>query len=252
MIRILIVDDHSMVREGLKRFLGTEPDFEVIEAADGDSAVELAKAHQPDVILIDLVLPGVDGIAATARCLEVSPGSKVVILTSFPDDDKVLPAIRAGALSYLLKDVSAEELVRAVRDAADGKPYFHAMAGRRLLREVTASRRDEGAADRAASPGEDRAADSGAVPSVDRLMQRVDEQSDDRDAGGADEPVEPLTAREREVLACIARGLTNREIADELCISERTVKAHVSSLLGKLGLPDRTNLAIYALRRGIK
>lgn len=208
MIRVLIVDDHPLVREGLKRFLALEPDFEVAEAPDGETAIELAAAFRPHVILMDLILPGIDGVEATARSVEASPDSNVIILTSLPDDDRVLPAIRAGALSYLLKDVSADDLVRAVRDAALGKPTFHPLAAERLMHAVK-------------SP-EPRSA-----------------------------PKHELTARELEVLACIGRGLSNREIAGALHISERTVKAHVSNLLAKLNCPDRTNLAIYAIRNRI-
>jgi len=207
-IRVLIVDDHPLVREGLRRFLALEPDFDVAEAPDGETAATLAASFLPHVVLMDLILPTIDGVEATARVLEVSPDSKVVILTSLPDDDRVLPAIRAGALSYLLKDVSADDLIRAVRDAAKGKSTFHPLATERLMHAV---------------------------------------KGPDTDA----DPTYALTARELEVLGCIGRGLNNREIADELYISERTVKAHVSSLLAKLDCADRTNLAIYAIRNRI-
>lgn len=208
MIRILIVDDHALVRAGLKKFLSTEPDFEVLEAANGEDAVILSGEHRPDVILMDLMLPGIDGVEATKRCLEAHPEAKVIILTSLPDDDKVLPAIRAGALSYLLKDVSPEELIDAVRDAARGKATFHPVAAQRMMQAV---------------------------------------QNPPAPAG----EYEALTPRELEVLACVGRGMENKEIAEELGITERTVKAHVTNLLAKLDCPNRVSLAIYAVRNGI-
>lgn len=206
MIRVMIVDDHELVREGLKLFLATEPGIEVAaEAADGDAAAALAAELRPDVILMDLMLPGVDGVQATRRCLAASPGSRVIVLTSKADDGLVLPAIRAGALSYLLKDVSAAELAAAIRDAAAGKPAFHPMAAARIAEEL------------------------GAAPKRPQ---------------GADE----ISPREMEVLALIGQGLGNKEIGERLFITERTVKAHVSRLLEKLGLRDRTQLAIYAVQ----
>lgn len=135
-MRILIVDDHPLVRVGLRNFLSTEPDFELFEAVDGPDALKQASALQPDVILMDLVMPGMDGVTATAQCLEASPRSKVIILTSVPDDTRVLPAIRAGALSYLLKDVLADDLVKAIRDAAAGKASFHPLAADRMVRAL--------------------------------------------------------------------------------------------------------------------
>lgn len=209
MISVLLVDDHGMVREGLKYYLETEDDITVIgEAGDGSEAAELAKQLAPDVIMMDLIMPGVDGVEGTRLCLAASPNSKVIVLTSKAEDDLVLPAIKAGALSYLLKDVSAEELAWAVRDAVAGKPIFHPVASKRMAQEVSGSNK-----------GTDKA--------------------------------DQISPRELEVLKLIARGLGNREIGEQLFISERTVKSHVTHLLEKLNLRDRTQLAIHALRNNL-
>lgn len=202
-IRVLIADDHEVVRRGLRSFLATEPEIAVVaEAADGEAAVRLAEAHRPDVVLMDLVMPGLDGVEATRRILAVSPESRVIVLTSYPDDERVVPAIRAGALSYLLKDVAPDQLIAAIRAAKRGEPVLHPVAATRLMQEMH------------------------------------------RPSSSAPE----LTPREREVLALVAKGLSNQEIAARLYIAERTVKSHISSLLAKLGLEDRTQLAIYAIR----
>ncbi len=209
MISVLLVDDHGMVREGLKYYLETEDDITVVgEAGDGRVAAELAKKLTPDVIMMDLIMPGVDGVEGTRLCLAASPDSKVIVLTSKAEDDLVLPSIKAGALSYLLKDVSAEELAGAVRDAAAGKPTFHSVASAKMAQEVSGTNKDTDKADL-------------------------------------------ISPRELEVLKLIARGLGNREIGEQLFISERTVKSHVTHLLEKLNLRDRTQLAIYALRNNI-
>jgi len=209
MISVLLVDDHGMVREGLKYYLDTEDDINVVgEAGDGSEAAELAKKLTPDVIMMDLIMPGVDGVEGTRLCLAASPNSKVIVLTSKAEDDLVLPAIKSGALSYLLKDVSAAELAGAVRDAAAGKPTFHPVASIRMAQEV-----------------------SGSNKGTDKTDQ--------------------ISPRELEVLKLIARGLGNREIGEQLFISERTVKSHVTHLLEKLNLRDRTQLAIYALRNNL-
>lgn len=209
MIRILLVDDHQLVREGLKIYLATEPGIEVAgEAADGETAAVMAAELQPDVILMDLMMPGMNGVEATRRCLVESPAAKVIILTSKAEDDLVLPALRAGAFSYLLKDVSAEELTAAIKDAAVGKPAYHPIAASRILTELSSSDK----------PGP--------------------------------HTVE-ISPREMEVLALIAQGLDNKEIGERLFIAERTVKSHVSSLLEKLELRDRTQLAIYAMQNGV-
>lgn len=207
MIRLMLVDDHKMVREGLKSYLATEPDIQVAgEAADGAAAASVAAELKPDVILMDLIMPGTDGVEGTRLCLAASPSSRVVVLTSMPDDDRVLPAIRAGALSYLLKDVSAEDLARAIREAASGRPTLHPVAAQRMMQELSGPPRRE--------------------PSV-----------------------HDISPREMEVLQLIGKGLGNREIGDRLYIGERTVKTHVSHLLEKLNLQDRTQLAIYAVQR---
>lgn len=206
MIRVLLVDDHGMVREGLKIYLATEAEIEVVgEAEDGAAAAVKAAALKPDVILMDLLMPGVDGVEGTKLCLSASPGSRVVVLTSKADDDLVLPAIRAGALSYLLKDLSASELSAAIHSAAAGKPTLHPMAASRMIQELHPSPK---------SPG------------------------------GPDE----ISPREMDVLKLIGKGLGNQEIGKQLFIAEQTVKTHVTHLLEKLNLRDRTQLAIYAIQ----
>ena len=221
-IRVLIVDDHAVVRQGLRTFLELQDDpaalaIEVVgEAADGVQAVELARRLQPDVVLLDLVMPVMGGIEAAPRIIEGSPRSRVIILTSFGEEDKLLPAIRAGAQGYLLKDIPPNELVQAVRAAYLGKVQLHPDIARMLLTAV-ATREPPSALPASPAP---------ATP-------------------------DDLTERELEVLRLIAAGLNNRQIADRLVISEKTVKTHVSSILGKLHVEDRTQAAVYALRHGL-
>jgi two-component system, NarL family, response regulator LiaR len=206
-IRVLIADDHAVVRQGLRTFLELQGDIEVVaDVADGEAALEAAAKHQPDVVLMDLVMPGVGGVEAIGRLRDAQPQARVLVLTSFLDDDKLFPAVRAGAAGYLLKDVEPGELVRAIRTVADGESLLHPAVAARLMEEVADAR-----------------------------------------------PVaeEALTAREREVLLLIARGMPNKLIARELQIAEKTVKTHVSSILGKLGLTDRTQAALYAVRSGL-
>jgi len=208
-IRVLIADDHAVVRQGLRTFLALQDGIDVVsEAADGAEAVAAVERLGPDVVLMDLVMPGVDGIEATRRIRDRRPATRVIALTSFADDDKVFPAVRAGAAGYLLKDVQPAELVRAIRDAHAGRALLHPAVAARLMEEVAA-----------AAPPERR--DDG------------------------------LTPREREVLRLIAGGLANKAIALRLGLSERTVKTHVSNILTKLGLTDRTQAAVYALRHGL-
>jgi two-component system, NarL family, response regulator LiaR len=204
---LLLVDDHAIVRRGLRAYLSLQPDLEIVgEAESGEAGVALAATTLPHVVLMDLLMPGgIDGIEATRRIRAVSPSTQVIVLTSYADDERVFPAIKAGALSYLLKDTGPEELVRAVRGAARGEAVLHPSVAARLMQEIT----------------------SDPAPS----------------------PLDELTEREREVLTCIAQGMSNKEIADHLVIGERTVKTHVSNVLGKLHLADRTQAAIYALRQ---
>jgi DNA-binding NarL/FixJ family response regulator len=209
MIRLLIADDHAVVRQGLRTFLELQEGIEVVaEAADGEEAVAAAERTTPDVILLDLVMPRLDGVAAIHRIREVSPASRVIVLTSFFDDGRLFPAVRAGAAGYLLKDVQPQELVRAIRTVHDGNALLAPEVAARVLEEV---------------------------------------------AGGGERPrsSESLTPREREVLALIARGRSNKAIARELAVSEKTVKTHVSNLLGKLGVADRTQAAVLAVREGL-
>jgi NarL family two-component system response regulator LiaR len=209
MIRVLIADDHAVVREGLRGFLALQEDVEVVaEAADGEEAVAAAERLTPDVALVDLVMPRVDGIEAIRRIRAVAPATRVIVLTSFADEDRMLPAVRAGAVGYLLKDVDPKDLVAAVRTVNDGGTLLHPAVIRELVREVAGARRQP-------------AADS------------------------------PLTAREREVLGLIVRGRANKAIAFELGVAEKTVKTHVSNILGKLGVTDRTQAALYAVREGL-
>jgi NarL family two-component system response regulator LiaR len=214
---VLIVDDHQVVRGGLRTFLDLNDDIEVVgEARDGLEGVELAARLEPDVVLMDIVMPRLDGIEATRRIKERSASVGVIALTSFVGDDQVLPALEAGASSYLLKDVTPEELVDAVRALHRGEARLHPDALRKVMEAAMGQR-------------------PGAAPA------RPPEAS----------PPEDLTERELEVVALVAQGLSNREIADTFVISEKTVKTHIGHILAKLGLKDRTQLAIYALRHGL-
>ena len=205
MIRVLVADDHAVVRQGLRTFLELQEDIEVVaDAADGRAALAAVAEHQPDVVLMDLVMPGLDGIEAIRRITGERPLTRVIALTSFLDDDKVFPAVRAGAAGYVLKDVEPPELVQAIRTVHAGEALLHPAVAARLMDEVAA-------------------------------------------AGGRDTP-ENLTPREREVVELIARGLSNKRIALELGIAEKTVKTHVSNILSKLGLTDRTQVALHAVR----
>ena len=207
-IRILIVDDHAIVREGLQTLLSEEADIEVVgQAANGAEAIALVVDRRPDVVLMDLVMPEMDGIQATRKLREIAPSSRVLVLTSFTDDQRVRDAIQAGAIGYLLKDVLKPELLRAIHDAALGKPTLHPEAQRRLMRQVS-----EPAA---------------AAPHLD------------------------LTERETSVLKLIAQGQSNKEIAAALHLTEGTVKGYVSAILAKLGVADRTQAALYAVKHGL-
>jgi two-component system, NarL family, response regulator LiaR len=208
-IRVLIADDHAIVREGLRALIGSEPGMELIgEAADGSESVEQARSLQPDVILLDLVMPRKDGIQAIQEIKYENPAARILVLTSFAEDEKIFPAIKAGALGYLLKDSTPQELLQAIRSVYRGEPSLHPTIARKLIQELNHP------------PG---------LPPTE----------------------EPLTEQEIKVLSLVARGLSNQEIADQLGVSERTVRVHVSSILGKLHLANRTQAALYALREGI-
>jgi NarL family two-component system response regulator LiaR len=208
-IRVLVVDDHAVVRQGLRTFLELQEDMEVVgEAGDGEQALAAAVELEPDVILMDLVMPELDGVSAIERLRVVAPATRVIVLTSFLDEDKVLPAVRAGAAGYLLKDVQPAELVRAIRMVDHGEALLHPAVAARMLDEIA---------------GHGQQADRHAL----------------------------LTARELEVLALLARGRANKAIAFDLGVAEKTVKTHVGNILGKLGLADRTQAALYAVREGL-
>jgi NarL family two-component system response regulator LiaR len=202
-----LVDDHRVVRQGLRDFLELHDQIEVVgEAGSGEEGIRMARELLPDVVLMDLVMPGMDGVEATRHLTAVSPSSRVIVLTSFADDDKIFPAIKAGAISYLLKDISPEDLAHAVFAAQRNEAVLHPDVAVRLMHEFNVS----------------------------------------REMGT---PIDQLTERELDVLRLIAKGKSNKEIADTLVISEKTVKTHVSNLLSKLHLADRTQAAIYALRQ---
>ncbi|MFL5759722.1 MAG: response regulator [Thermomicrobiales bacterium] len=208
-IRVFLADDHAIVRKGIHALLATEPDIEVIgEAADGRVAVADVLRLRPDVTLMDLVLPKVDGIEAISQITASWPDAKILVLTSFATDDKVFPAVKAGARGYLLKDSGPEELVQAIRQVHRGEAWLDPSIARKVLQEL---------------------------------------------ARGSDRPPtrDPLTPREVDVLRLVARGLGNQQIADELSLSEATVRTHVSTILGKLQLASRTQAALYALREGL-
>jgi len=208
-IKVLLVDDHEMVRIGLSAVLSTEEDLEVVgEAASGADAIRLAREYGPDVILMDLVMEGMDGVETTRRIMEMMPDCKVIVLTSYVDDDKLYPVIEAGAFSYLLKTSRASEIADAIRAAARGQSVLEPQVAAKMMNRLRQPQR------RAAAH-------------------------------------EELTEREMEVLRLIAQGKSNQEIADELFIGVKTVKFHVTNLLAKLGLEDRTQAAIYALKNGL-
>ena len=220
MIRLLIADDHAMVRRGLQVFLATQAEIEMVgEAANGEETLETAKHLNPDVVLMDLNMPILNGIDTTARLKKEQPHIKVIVLTSFIDYDHVLPAIRAGARGYLLKDIEPEDLVAAIRRVNEGQVELHPDAAGLLMTHVTSP---AGADETSASGHQEEAAQ-----------------------------LDKLTRREQEVLQLIASGMNNREISEALYITEKTVKTHVSHLLDKLGVADRTQAAIYALKHGI-
>ena len=208
-IRILIADDHAVVRRGLRTILLSEPEMELAdEAADGMEAVLKARACRPDVILLDMVMPRLDGLGAIQQIKHENPAARILVLTSFAEDDKLFPAIKSGALGYLLKDSAPEQLLQAIRDVYAGKSSLDPSVALKLIRELN------------------RPSDLPLSP-------------------------DPLSDRELEVLKLVARGLTNQEIADTLIIGERTVGNHISSILSKLHLANRTQAALYALREGI-
>jgi len=207
-IRVLLVDDHAVVREGLRAFLELQEGIEVAgEAGDGEEGVAAAERLRPDVVLMDLVMPRLDGVGAMRELRRRLPAVKVIVLTSFADDEMLLPAVQAGAAGYLLKNAQPRELARAVRAAHAGEALLDPQIAARLLQSI------------ARPAGEARA--------------------------------DPLTRREREVLELIARGLSNKRIARELGIAEKTVKTHVGHVLAKLGVTDRTQAALHAVRAGL-
>ena len=209
-ITVLIVDDHEMVRKGAVGYLQTQPDIIVIsEAGSGEEAIELVKEQIPDVVLMDLVLPGMDGVAATRQVKDISPRTQIIVLTSYHQDEYIFPALQAGAISYLLKDVKASQLVDAIRRAARGEATLHPRVALRVIKQF----KREDAKQR-------------------KLLTE-------------------LTDREMEVLTLIARGCSNQKIAEQLFISVGTVKGHVSNILSKLHLADRTQAAVYAWQEGI-
>jgi NarL family two-component system response regulator LiaR len=208
-IRVMIADDHAIVRKGIRALLATEPGIDVVgEAQNGQQAIAEASRLRPDVILMDLVMPEVDGIAATEHITAHQDQVRILVLTSFATDDKIFPAIKAGALGYLLKDTGPQDLVQAIRQVCRGESFLHPLVARKLLQELSQP--------------------TGNPPTPD-----------------------PLTSREVEVLRLVAQGHSNQEIADELTISEATVRTHVSNILGKLHLASRTQAALYALREGL-
>jgi NarL family two-component system response regulator LiaR len=213
MIDVLIADDHSIVRRGLRTLISGEPDMKVAgEAADGYDVVAQARELHPDVILLDLVMPGQNGLEALAQIKTENPEARVLVLTSFGDNDRVFSAIRAGASGYLLKDASPEQLLQAIHDVYNGESHLHPTIALKMLREL-----------------------------------------DNPDTETANRPLtdDPLSEREVDVLRLVAQGASNQEIAKTLTISERTVGNHIGSILRKLHLANRTQAALYALRRGL-
>lgn len=208
-IRILLVDDHKIVRQGVRAFFDAHEGIEVIgEAGSGAEAVKLVEERVPDVVLMDLIMPGMDGVEATRLAKSISPRTQIVVLTSYHDDEHIFPALQAGALSYILKDVEMEELAEAVFKASRGEATLHPQVASRVIQELHGRKKDKNTLE-----------------------------------------VE-LTRREMEILKAVAQGMSNSEIAEELVISKYTVKGHVSNILSKLHLADRTQAAVYAWQQG--
>jgi two-component system, NarL family, response regulator LiaR len=209
-ITVLLVDDHEVVRSGVSAFLASQPDFEVVgEAKSGTEAVDLVQKTVPDVVLMDLVMAKMDGVEATRQVKTVSPRTKIVVLTSYHQDEYIFPALQAGAISYILKDVKMDELADALRRASQGEATLHPRVASRVIQELHGANREEL------------------------------------------NPYTELTDREMEVLKLIAKGQSNSAIAESLVISVNTVKGHVSNILSKLHLADRTQAAVYAWQQGI-
>jgi two-component system, NarL family, response regulator LiaR len=209
-IRVLVVDDHRLVRKGVISLLQTASEIEVVgEAENGELAVAEAIALQPDVVLLDLSMPVADGLTAIPALKKLKPAPSILVLTSFSEDERVFAAVRAGALGYVLKDCSPEQLVEAIKSVSRGQPSLSSDVAQKLVRQVHRS----------------------STPSI--------------------RPIEPLSDRELEVLKLVAAGLSNSDIAERLAISERTVGAHISRILDKLGVANRTQAALYAMREGL-
>jgi len=209
-ITVLLVDDHEVVRQGVRFFLDARSDFVVVgEAESGKAAVRFAEEHVPDVVLMDLVMPEMDGVEATRQVKNISPRTQVVVLTSYHEDEHIFPALQAGAISYILKDIRMEELAEAIQRAARGEATLHPRVASRIIQEMHGAKQEE------------------------------------------INPFTELTARETDVLKLIADGLNNSAIAAQLVISEHTVKGHVSNILSKLHLADRTQAAVYAWKKGV-
>ncbi len=209
-ITILLVDDHEVVRQGVRAFFEAHAEFEVVgEAKNGAEAVKLTEEHIPNVVLMDLIMPGMDGVEATRLIKNISPRTQIVVLTSYHDDEHIFPALRAGALSYMLKDVRMDELAEAVKKAALGEAVLNSHVAARVIVEIQGNK------------------------------------------GNEFNPLNDLTNREMEILKLIAEGSSNSEIAKQLVISMHTVKGHVSNILSKLHLADRTQAAVYAWQKGV-
>ena len=208
-IKILIADDHPLIRQGLRVIIEAQPDLELVgEASNGEQAVQQALTLHPDIVIMDLQMPVMDGLSATREIAQADPQAQVLVLTSFPDDDNVYTAIKAGAMGFLLKDSSADYLLDAIRTVSRGESVLHPTIARKLMQEIKKPPK---------------------LPPT----------------------TEPLTPREVQVLVCLAQGLANSQIANELSVSVRTVSAHIRNILDKLHLANRTQAALYALEQGI-